>query len=41
MEITPVPKVMIVDDDRNTVKLLQTLLELDAIAKRGGFADSL
>jgi CheY-like chemotaxis protein len=24
-----VPKVMIVDDDRNTVKLLQTLLELD------------
>ena len=23
------PKVMIVDDDRNTVKLLQTLLELD------------
>jgi DNA-binding response OmpR family regulator len=33
------PKVMIVDDDRNTVKLLQTLLELDgfevAIAPRG------
>lgn len=32
-------KVMIVDDDRNTVKLLQTLLELDgyevAIAPRG------
>lgn len=32
-------KVMIVDDDRNTVKLLQTLLELDgfdiAIAARG------
>ncbi|MBL8152614.1 MAG: response regulator [Anaerolineae bacterium] len=33
------PKVMIVDDDRNTVKLLQTLLELDGfevlIAPRG------
>jgi DNA-binding response OmpR family regulator len=33
------PKVMIVDDDRNTVKLLQTLLELDgfdiSIAPRG------
>jgi len=32
-------KVMIVDDDRNTVKLLQTLLELDgyevAVAPRG------
>lgn len=34
------PKVMIVDDDRTTVKLLQTLLELDgfevSIAGRGG-----
>jgi len=34
-----VPKVMIVDDDRNTVKLLQTLLELDGfvvvVAGRG------
>lgn len=34
------PKVMIVDDDRTTVKLLQTLLELDgfetAISPRGG-----
>ncbi len=34
------PKVMIVDDDRTTVKLLQTLLELDGfevvIAPRGG-----
>lgn len=34
------PKVMIVDDDRTTVKLLQTLLELDgfevAVAGRGG-----
>jgi DNA-binding response OmpR family regulator len=34
-----VTKVMIVDDDRNTVKLLQTLLELDgydvAVAPRG------
>lgn len=33
------PKVMIVDDDRTTVKLLQTLLELDgfevAVAGRG------
>lgn len=33
------PKVMIVDDDRNTVKLLQTLLELDGfetlVAPRG------
>ncbi|MFW5708694.1 MAG: response regulator [Chloroflexota bacterium] len=33
-------KVMIVDDDRTTVKLLQTLLELDgfevAVANRGG-----
>ena len=33
------PKVMIVDDDRNTVKLLQTLLELDGfvvvVAGRG------
>jgi two-component system sensor histidine kinase/response regulator len=33
------PKVLIVDDDRNTVKLLQTLLELDgfevAVAPRG------
>lgn len=33
-------KVMIVDDDRTTVKLLQTLLELDgfdvAVAHRGG-----
>lgn len=33
------PKVLVVDDDRNTVKLLQTLLELDgfdvAIAPRG------
>ena len=33
-------KVMIVDDDRNTVKLLQTLLELDGfdtlVAPRGG-----
>ena len=33
------PKVMIVDDDRNTVKLLQTLLELDGfeviVAARG------
>ena len=32
-------KVMIVDDDRNTVKLLQTLLELDgfevSVAPRG------
>lgn len=36
----PVPKVMIVDDDRNTVKLLQTLLELDGfevvVSARGG-----
>lgn len=34
------PKVMIVDDDHTTVKLLQTLLELDgfevAVAGRGG-----
>jgi DNA-binding response OmpR family regulator len=34
------PKVMIVDDDRTTVKLLQTLLELDGfeifVAPRGG-----
>jgi len=34
------PKVMIVDDDRTTVKLLQTLLELDGFevvsAPRGG-----
>lgn len=34
------PKVMIVDDDRTTVKLLQTLLELDGfeivVAHRGG-----
>lgn len=34
------PKVMIVDDDRNTVKLLQTLLELDGfdvvVSPRGG-----
>jgi two-component system sensor histidine kinase/response regulator len=34
------PKVLVVDDDRNTVKLLQTLLELDgfevAISPRGG-----
>lgn len=34
------PKVMIVDDDRTTVKLLQTLLELDgfdvSVAGRGG-----
>ena len=33
------PKILIVDDDRNTVKLLQTLLEMDgfevAIAARG------
>lgn len=33
------PKVMLVDDDRNTVKLLQTLLELDGfdveVATRG------
>jgi DNA-binding response OmpR family regulator len=33
------PKVLIVDDDRNTVKLLQTLLELDgfevSVAPRG------
>ncbi|GAB4442798.1 MAG: hypothetical protein Kow00120_11830 [Anaerolineae bacterium] len=34
------PKVMIVDDDRTTVKLLQTLLEMDgfevALCPRGG-----
>ena len=34
------PKVMIVDDDRNTVRLLQTLLELDGfevvVSARGG-----
>lgn len=34
------PKVMIVDDDRTTVKLLQTLLELDgfeiSVSGRGG-----
>jgi CheY-like chemotaxis protein len=33
------PKVLVVDDDRNTVKLLQTLLELDgfevAVSPRG------
>jgi DNA-binding response OmpR family regulator len=36
----PLTKVMIVDDDRTTVKLLQTLLELDGytveVAPRGG-----
>lgn len=39
-ERLPLAKVMIVDDDRTTVKLLQTLLELDgfdvAVAHRGG-----
>ena len=36
---TALPKVLVVDDDRNTVKLLQTLLELDgfdvSVAGRG------
>lgn len=40
MKGTALAKVMIVDDDRTTVKLLQTLLELDGfdvvVANRGG-----
>ncbi|PJF29393.1 MAG: response regulator [Phototrophicales bacterium] len=40
MRGNPLAKVMIVDDDRTTVKLLQTLLELDGfdivVAHRGG-----
>jgi DNA-binding response OmpR family regulator len=39
MRVQALPKVMIVDDDRTTVKLLQTLLELDgfdvSVAPRG------